>query len=179
MHQPSTRVSRGIAVAVCLFVCACGGSSTPTGPTTPAATVPESPAAPAPAPPERVPVPDATLAGAGDIVKCTAPEAELTARLLDRIPGSVFSLGDNVYPNATAALLAQCYTPTWGRHLSRTIAVPGNHEWEVSNGAPFFAYFGAAAGPAGLGYFSTTVGAWHVIGLNSNVAASPGSPQYE
>jgi 3',5'-cyclic AMP phosphodiesterase CpdA len=59
------------------------------------------------------------------------------------------------------------------------IAVPGNHDWEVSSGAPFFAYFGSAAGPAGVGYFSTTLGAWHVIVLNSNVAAGPGSAQYE
>jgi 3',5'-cyclic AMP phosphodiesterase CpdA len=126
-----------------------------------------------------VPIADVTLAGAGDIVKCKAPEAELTARLLDRIGGTVVSLGDNVYPNATADLLSQCFTPTWGRHLGRMIAVPGNHDWEVAGGSPFFSYFGAAAGPAGRGYFSTTLGAWHVIVLNSNVAAGVGSAQYE
>jgi predicted phosphodiesterase len=93
--------------------------------------------------------------------------------------GTVVTLGDNVYPAATAALLTQCYTPTWGRHVHRMLAVPGNHDWEVSSGTPFFAYFGAAAGSDGRGYFSTTLGAWHVVGLNSNVAAGPGSPQYE
>ena len=125
------------------------------------------------------PVADVTLVGAGDIVVCGAPEAEATASLLDRIEGTVVSLGDNQYPSATADLLTQCYTPTWGRHVRRMLAVPGNHDWEVSSGAPFFAYFGPAAGPGGLGYFSTTLGAWHVIGLNSNIAAGPGSPQYE
>jgi 3',5'-cyclic AMP phosphodiesterase CpdA len=180
MQLTCKRVSRGIAVATCLVAWACGGAS-PTAPAAPASSVPESPAAPipAPAPPDRVPVPDATLVGAGDIVKCNAQEAELTARLLDRIAGTVVSLGDNVYPNSTAELLARCYTPTWGRHLSRTLAVPGNHDWELSAGAPFFSYIGAAAGPAGRGYFSTTLGAWHVVVLNSNVAASPGSAQYE
>ena len=175
------RAGRVCVAAVCLASATVGCSGrTPIAPTsTETAQTPSqtpAPSLPVPAPP---PVPDATLVGAGDIVKCGAPDAEQTARLLDRIPGTVMSLGDNVYPNSTAALLAQCYTPTWGRHLARTIAVPGNHDWEVSAGAPYFAYFGAAAGPAGLGYFSTTLGAWHVVVLNSNVAAGPGSPQYE
>lgn len=41
-------------------------------------------------------------------------------------------------------------------------------------------YFGAAAGPAGKGYYSYTLGAWHVIALNaecSEVACDRGSAQ--
>jgi hypothetical protein len=30
-----------------------------------------------------------------------------------------------------------------------------------------------------LGYYSVDLGAWHVLSLNSNVNAEPGSPQYE
>lgn len=179
MQHPARCVS-AFVVAVCLAAAACGGtnSTTPTAPTSsgPENPVASGPPAPPPAPP---PEPDATLVGAGDIVKCNATEAELTARLLDGIPGTVVSLGDNVYPNTTSALLAQCFTPTWGRHLSRMLAAPGNHDWEVAAGEPFFAYFGAAAGPAGRGYFSTTAGAWHVVVLNSNVAAGVGSAQYD
>jgi len=105
--------------------------------------------------------------------------AERTARLLDRLPGYVFSLGDNAYPSSTPELLAKCYEPTWGRHRVRTYASPGNHDWEVLAGAPYFAYFGAAAGPSGLGYYSFDLGAWHVLSLNSNIDVQPGSPQYE
>ncbi|MGE5198634.1 MAG: metallophosphoesterase family protein, partial [Rhodospirillaceae bacterium] len=72
-----------------------------------------------------------------------------------------------------------CYGPTWGRHLWRTLAVPGNHDVMVDGGSAFFAYFGSAAGPAGLGYFSYTLGAWHIVLLNSNLPAQAGSPQYE
>jgi hypothetical protein len=122
-------------------------------------------------------VPDVTFAGAGDIVRCTTPDAEATAKLLDGIPGTVFSLGDNVYPSSTAELLSKCFTPTWGRHVSRMLTTPGNHDWDVSAGAPYFAYFGAAAGPS-TGYYSTTLGAWHVVSLNSNVAAGTDSAQY-
>lgn len=173
-------VLRGCVLAVCLASCACGGAS-PSTPSAPTSAEPPGSTSPSPAPPVSIPipVPDATLVGAGDIVKCNSPDAEATAQLLDGIPGTVVSLGDNVYPSATAELLARCFTPTWGRHLSRMLAVPGNHDWEVSAGAPFFAYFGAAAGPAGRGYFSTTLGTWHLVILNSNVPAGAGTAQYE
>ena len=148
---------------------ACGGTQGP-------------PAAPSPVdnPSTNAPIEaDATFVGAGDIARCPDGEAEATARLLDRIPGTVFTLGDNVYPRSTADLLAQCYGPTWGRHLPRTLPTPGNHDWEESAGLPYFVYFGASAGPAGRGYYSATVGSWHIVSLNSNIAAHVGSPQYE
>lgn len=122
---------------------------------------------------------DVTFTGAGDIAVCGSDGSERTARLLDLQAGFVFSLGDNVYPSSTTELLTRCYEPSWGRHRTRTYAVPGNHDWEVQNGAPYFAFFGAAAGPPGLGYFSFDIGAWHVLALNSNIAAHPGSAQYE
>ena len=68
---------------------------------------------------------------------------------------------------------------TWGRHRDRTHPTPGNHEYDVGGALPYFAYFGAEAGPAGLGYYSFNLGAWHILSLNSNVPAQPGSAQYE
>jgi hypothetical protein len=122
--------------------------------------------------------PDVVFAGAGDIVVCGSEAAAQTSRLLDRLPGFVFTLGDNVYPSSTADLLARCYEPTWGRHRARTYATPGNHDWEVQAGAPYFTYFGAAAGPAGLGYYSFDIGGWHGLSLNSNIPADAASAQY-
>lgn len=119
--------------------------------------------------------------GAGDIALCvpgaSPPAAELTARLLDRLPGTIFTAGDNSYVTGSAAEFHDCYEPTWGRHKSRTRPVPGNHEYLSPNAAPYFDYFGTNAGPAGLGYYSYTVGPWRVLALNSEVAMSPGSPQ--
>ena len=86
------------------------------------------------------PVADAILVGAGDIARCEDTNTEATAKLLDRMPGTVFTLGDNVYPTSTPQLLATCYETTWGRHKSRTLAAPGNHDWEQAAGAPYFAY---------------------------------------
>lgn len=130
--------------------------------------------------PSQQTAPDAVFVGAGDIAVCGSRGAELTARLLDGIGGTVFTLGDNVYPFGSLANYQACYEPTWGRHRSRTRATPGNHDWsEGDGGASYFAYFGTAAGPSGLGYYSFDLGAWHVLALNSEMPMQAGSAQYE
>jgi len=121
---------------------------------------------------------DATFVGAGDIANCDVPGAVETARLLDAIPGDVFTLGDHAYPNGTTDAFSRCYDPMWGRHRARTHPTPGNHDWGVENGGPYFTYFGANAGSR-TGYYSFELGAWHILSLNSNVGAGPGSPQFE
>ena len=45
--------------------------------------------------------------------------------------------------------------------------------------APYFSYFGDRARPQGGGFYSYTLGNWHIVALNSNVAMiSPGAGQY-
>ena len=119
----------------------------------------------------------AVLAGAGDIGMCGSSGPEATARLLDGIDGTVFTAGDNAYFQGTVQQFRDCYDPSWGRHKSRTRPAPGNHDYESPGAGPYFAYFGAAAGPAGLGYYSFQAGDWHVLSLNSNVPMGPGSAQ--
>ena len=89
---------------------------------------------------------DPVLVGAGDIAACDSDGDEKTAALLDRIDGTVFTLGDNVYPSGTPKEFARCYEPTWGRHRRRTRPAPGNHDYRTAGAAGYFAYFGAAAG---------------------------------
>ena len=56
-----------------------------------------------------------TLVGAGDIARCSSQNKDsATAKLLGNIPGTVFTLGDNVYPDGTATQFRNCYDPTWG-----------------------------------------------------------------
>ena len=118
---------------------------------------------------------EVTFVGAGDIADCTAAGSQATARLLDGIPGEVFTLGDNAYPSAEQ--LTKCYEPTWGRHKARTHPVLGNHDWGADFGAPYFSYFGANAGPRS-GWYSFDVGAWHILALNSNTSSTPSGAQY-
>ena len=119
----------------------------------------------------------AVLVGAGDIGSCIGDGDEATAKLLDKIPGTVFAAGDNVYKSGTAAEFANCYGPTWGRHKARTRPAAGNHEYETPGAAGYFGYFGAAAGDPDKGYYSYEVGSWHVVTLNSNIPARAGTPQ--
>lgn len=125
------------------------------------------------------PVADAVLVGAGDMAECGRQETELTARLVDGIPGSVFVAGDLVYPYGSSTNYAQCFDPTWGRHKWRMFPAPGNHDWQVDGGAAYYGYFGLFAGPSGDGYYHWHLGAWHLLTLNSNIPAGPGSRQYE
>jgi hypothetical protein len=115
---------------------------------------------------------------AGDIARCTIlGGAAATARLLDRLPGTVLTLGDNAYESGTPREFETCYAPTWGRHLERTRPAPGNHDYQTRNAAGYFGYFGERAGPPGRGYYSFDLGTWHIVSLNSAIPVGPRSPQ--
>jgi uncharacterized protein YjiK len=120
------------------------------------------------------------LVGAGDISECTSDFDEATAQLLDNIPGTVITMGDNVYPDGSDEDFANCYEPTWGRHKERTKPSVGNHEYHLPGATGYFNYFGEAAGTPGEGYYSYDVAGWHIIVLNSNcgdVSCGRNSPQ--
>ncbi|HEU4641499.1 MAG TPA: PKD domain-containing protein [Gemmatimonadaceae bacterium] len=129
---------------------------------------------PPPPPPPGTPV----LVGAGDIAKCSShPHSEETAQILDTIPGTVYTIGDNAYPDGSAAQFANCYDPTWGRHKSRTRPTAGNIDYNTTNATPYYNYFGSAAGDPSKGYYSYDVGTWHIIVLNDNIEYKAGSAQ--
>lgn len=131
-------------------------------------------------PPEASPS-DPVLVGAGDIASCSSPGDEATALLLKDIPGTVFTLGDNAYPNGSTTDFNNCYNPTWGFEKYRTLPGIGNHEYLTAGAAGYFGYFGVVAGDPAKGYYSYDLGAWHIISLNSNCGkiggCQAGSPQ--
>jgi hypothetical protein len=90
---------------------------------------------------------EVVLVGAGDIAGCGTSGDEQVANVLDGIPGTVFTLGDNVYEDGTAQQFNDCYNPSWGRHKARTKPAPGNHDYHTSGGSGYFGYFGDAATP--------------------------------
>jgi acid phosphatase type 7 len=121
------------------------------------------------------------LLAAGDIARCgnELRGAIATGRLLDRLAGTVLSLGDHAYTTGSNREFQECYEPAWGRHKGRTRPTPGNHDYFTENGRAYFDYFGDNAGPDRRGYYSFEVGGWHIVSLNSNVDTGPGSPQMQ
>jgi acid phosphatase type 7 len=108
---------------------------------------------------------------AGDVAECNGrpPEKTSAARTARMIPegATVFVVGDTTYPKADRPTLEACYTPTWGRFLSRTYAVPGNHDYIEGSAQQFLDYFGART-PQRT-WFRAQVGDWWVFGLDSNL----------
>jgi hypothetical protein len=124
------------------------------------------------APPTATPTP-AVLMGAGDVVVCGVDHDEQTAAIIEQqlalFPNAtVFIAGDNVNESGRAVEYRNCFTPSWGHFLDRIRPVPGNHDMMTDQGAPYYAYFGKAAGEPGEGYYSYNLGSWHIVALNSN-----------
>jgi hypothetical protein len=118
-------------------------------------------------PPETTTQTDPVFVGAGDIASCASSGDEATASLLDGIPGTVYTLGDNAYNSGTDDEFANCYNSSWGRHKARTRPSVGNHEYLTPGASGYYNYFGAAAGESSKGYYSYDLGAWHIVALNS------------
>jgi len=127
-----------------------------------------------------------TLVGAGDIASCQNIEgARATARLIERIPGTVFAAGDLAYEGGSPDEFEFCYGPTWGEFKARTKPALGNHEYLNPTAHGYYEYWGAQAGPAGKGYYSYDLGSWHIVALNTNCTVksvggcAQGSPEEE
>jgi len=108
-----------------------------------------------------------TLVGAGDIAGCYFKADRKTARLVGKIGGTVFTLGDNAYRDGTRQQFRDCYDPTWGKYKKRTRPTAGNHDYHTAGAKPYFNYFRWRAGRP-TGYYSYDRGSWHIVVLNSN-----------
>lgn len=150
---------------------AAAASPTPGSHTPPPSSAPSIPSpspsvtTPTPAP---TPIADPVLVGAGDIAECDSEEDEATADLLDAIEGTVYTLGDNVYPSASEETLRDCFGPSWGRHLDRMLPVAGNHDWQDGGIKAYRVYFGERLPADGLTWYATWLGSWRVVVLDSD-----------
>lgn len=177
------RLAVACAVSALLAGAACDrGPPAPPRAATPSTASPGAAQSSGIATPADPPTREVVLAGAGDIASCASAADTGTAALLDRMPGGIFTLGDNAYPDGTPQQFAQCYGPTWGRHRDRTRPVIGNHDYHTTGARGYFDYFGATAGRRGEGWYSYQAGGWHIVVLNSNCdvvrgGCRAGSPQ--
>ena len=153
-------------------------ASRPAGSVGPSPSVEVSPSAPASAPPSASgsaapvspsasPSGDPVLVGAGDIGDCDTTDDTATAALVAEVEGTVFTVGDNAYPDGRLEDFMNCYEPTWGAFKARTRPAPGNHDWETKDLKGYLDYFGTAAAPEGTPWYSYDLGMWHIVVLDS------------
>jgi hypothetical protein len=105
-----------------------------------------------------------TLIAVGDIASCSSDGDEQTAALVSRLTGPIAVLGDIAYDNGTADEFARCFDPSWGPLAPRIRAALGNHEYNSGTAAVAIDHFRLPQN----GWYSYSLGAWHVIVLNSN-----------
>ena len=125
---------------------------------------------------------DPVFVGVGDIGSCDVTTDTDAGNVVKGIDGTVFTTGDNVYPNGAVDDFANCLAPTpWGDTdvLSRTHPVPGNHDWGTGvtdNLDGYFDFYGANANAGGTSYYSYNIPAsnWHVVNLDSECAQVAG-----
>ena len=101
------------------------------------------------------------------------------ARIAEGIDGQLVLAGDLAYMHGSMQDYLKCFDPWWGNFRRRWRPSPGNHEHETPGAAGYFQYFGEAAGGSGRSFYSFRTGDWLVLMLDSNVAASRGSPRDE
>lgn len=127
-----------------------------------------------------LPVP---VAAVGDLCDATEHCAATAALVAAFDPVKLILAGDNAYESGTLGEYNKRFAPHYGRFKDRMLPAPGNHEYNTGGAQGYFDYFngvGVFTGPAGprdRGYYSTDVGEWHVVMLNSSIARHAGSTQ--
>lgn len=107
--------------------------------------------------------------------------AQVDAALAQEPDAPIALLGDQAYGRGTTREFTDCYEQAWGRFNPNAHPTPGNHEYmddcrtsskpdgpDCGKAAPYFAYFGAAAGDPAKGYYSWNYAGWHIVVLNTN-----------
>jgi acid phosphatase type 7 len=121
------------------------------------------------------------LLAVGDIATCNAgqpwPAVVATETIVERNPGIVLGLGDLAYPGGTLKNYRDCFARVWGAVLPRVYPVPGNHDYKSA--ARGYDQFWRPKFGSNARNYSFDYGAWHIVALDSEMSAAPGSPLAE
>ncbi|MEX0985171.1 MAG: metallophosphoesterase [Actinomycetota bacterium] len=120
------------------------------------------------------------IAAVGDIACKDPPKQNRQVCRYDDVAATIergdydalLELGDIQYEYGRYRDFVENYDVYFRDLLPITYPVPGNHDYGVAGAAGYFRYFGDAARST-KGYYSFDLGAWHIIGLNSQLCPSP------
>lgn len=100
----------------------------------------------------------------GDIASASGLEQQVAAVVAGLNPDKLLLLGDIAYQNGSRRDFATHFAPDWSRFSGIWMPVPGNHEYRTPDAAGYRAFFHVGSGRL---YWTERVGAWQVIGLDS------------
>ena len=123
-----------------------------------------------------------TIVAVGDVARVGGGQAKTAALTKNLKPQQVLLLGDLVYQNGTDKEFRKHFLPKWKTFLSKSWAIPGNHEYRTQNAAGYRNLISKYAMPA-TGqdlWWTKQTGAWTVIGLDSeSLTGATGTRQLE
>jgi len=142
------------AVAVAGLVAAAGGAAS---------------ASPAAVTPAAASTAGSRVIAVGDIASSGGAQARTAAIVAKRSPQQLVALGDLAYNAGSKSNFTNYYQPTYGKLFKPiTWPLPGNHEYLTSGASGFKSYFGIT----GVTWWKHRIGAWTVIGLDSEKPTS-------
>jgi hypothetical protein len=107
----------------------------------------------------------------GDVANSNGLDDKVAQAAAGLTPDALLLLGDIAYPNGSPSDFADYFAPDWSRFAAIWMPVPGNHEYQTADAGGYRAYFGVPPGPL---YSSRQVGAWRVLGLDSEALDDAG-----
>lgn len=139
----------------------------------------------------QAPLPPVNLVIVGDIASCELSGDEQTAALVGQLNAQnpvelILTVGDHVYPQATAQNYQDCYDPTWGRYRDITLPAIGNHDRPTAATVDYFNVTQRAYPPLLLdaeltewGIYGAVVDSWVFVFLNIDVPTRVRAQQLE
>jgi 3',5'-cyclic AMP phosphodiesterase CpdA len=114
----------------------------------------------------------------GMATTATTCKQRATAKLTSNLdPDAVLAVGDLQYESGSLHDFRNSYAKSWGKLVSITYPVPGNHEYRTKGASGYYKYF-ADRQPGKPGYYAFNLRKWRVYALNSNCSAIKCSAEY-
>jgi hypothetical protein len=101
------------------------------------------------------------------VTRTTCRQAATAKAAIALSPARVIALGDEQYQKGSYYGFKHSYAKSWGKLVSKTWPVPGNHEYYTAGARGYFRYF-TERQPGSPGWYRRSINGWQLYFLNSN-----------